>query len=376
MSRTTLVDMKLVDVGEGISEAEVLEWLFAPGQAVKEDQPIVLISTDKAAVELPSPVSGVLHEQLVPVGATVEVGAVLARIAMSAAPVSSGTRTLTHSSNTDLKNLPQPAAEATIPPPDITKGTSNTIQHPDRSLPTGQVDGKHIPLRGHRLVTARSLTRSWHEIPHIAEFRQIDATQLLEIRDAYRTRTDIDGIHLTFLPFFVKAAALALKRHPSFNAQLDMKRQEIVYYTNCNIGVAVANESGLTVPVLKKVEDQSIHEIAHALKVLIERSRAQRLSAGDLQGGTFTITNFGSYGTWLGTPIIRSSEAAIAGFGKIQSAVVARNGTPVVRPVLPIAVATDHRLNDGAHLAAFVDTIADVLENRSVLFGTANGGSQ
>ena len=218
-----------------------------------------------------------------------------------------------------------------------------------------------------RLTVARSTTASWRDVPHIVEFRQIDAAQLQQTRETYRSQIESDQIHVTFLPFFVKATAIALSRHPSFNAQLDMESEEIIQYQYCNIGIATAIDSGLIVPVLRNVEHRSVFDIAHALSTLIERARKQTLLVNEVTGGTFTITNFGSYGTWLGTPIIRAPEVAIAGFGRIQPAVVAVDGMPAVRPVLPLSVATDHRLNDGVHLAAFVETIAELLANPSTL---------
>jgi pyruvate/2-oxoglutarate dehydrogenase complex dihydrolipoamide acyltransferase (E2) component len=152
-----------------------------------------------------------------------------------------------------------------------------------------------------------------------------------------------------------------------------MDSEEIIQHQYCNIGIATAIDSGLIVPVLRNVEHQSLFDIAHALSALIERARRQTLPINEMTGGTFTITNFGSYGTWLGTPIIRTPEVAIAGFGRIQPAVVPVDGMPAVRPVLPLSVATDHRLNDGIHLAAFVEIIAELLANPSALLPEKEG---
>jgi pyruvate dehydrogenase E2 component (dihydrolipoamide acetyltransferase) len=246
-------------------------------------------------------------------------------------------------------------------------GETSPRSHRERAV------DERTPLRGTRLAVTRSTTASWRDVPHIVEFRQIDATQLQQTREAYRSQIESDKIHLTFLPFFVKATAIALSRHPSFNARLDMESEEIIQYQYCNIGIATAIESGLIVPVLRNVEHQSVFDIAHALSALIERARRQTLPMNEMTGGTFTITNFGSYGTWLGTPIIRTPEVAIAGFGRIQPAVVPVDGIPAVRPVLPLSVATDHRLNDGMHLAAFVESIAELLANPSSLLTEKEG---
>jgi pyruvate dehydrogenase E2 component (dihydrolipoamide acetyltransferase) len=176
------------------------------------------------------------------------------------------------------------------------------------------------------------------------------------------------------LPFFVKAAAAALARHPSFNARLDIDCEEIICSCHYNIGIATATEAGLIVPVLRNVESLSMLEISLALDSLIDRAKRQVLSPSDLAGGSFTITNFGSYGTWLGTPIIRAPEVAIVGFGRIQQAVLAIDGAPVVRPVLPISAATDHRVHDGIHLAAFLDAITELLSDPLKFFAEDEGG--
>lgn len=396
MSETTLVDVTLADVGEGIAEAQIVEWLVALGQAVSEDQSIVLISTDKAVVELPAPAQGILREQTVPAGATVIVGSLLARIEVTReaaakliprragstarpAPQSAvktpvvmaapSTRLLARQLNVDLARLSGSGPQSRILDDDVRQAASGsnassaTSQEFPESRTLAQGDEKRVPLRGVRLAVARSTTASWGDVPHIVEFRQIDATKLQQAREAYRPRYVREETRLTYLPFFVKAAAVALARHPRFNARLDMEKREIIYYRHCNIGIATATEAGLTVPVLHNVENQSLLEIARALDALIDRARKQALSVAEATNGTFTITNFGSYGTWLGTPIIHAPEVAIVGFGRIQDAVLAVEGAAVVRPVLPICAATDHRLNDGIHLAAFLDTLTQSLSD-------------
>jgi len=395
MTKTPLVDITLVDVGEGISEAQILEWLVAVGQNVSVDQSVVLISTDKATVELPAPESGILREQLVQVGATVPVGSTLARIEVaqkadgmltshvtepSASPkidaVSSvpTARLLAGKLNAELATPSPSGPNSQTLHEDVRRGAAgNPVEEASRRSHRDRVDDERTPLGAMRLTVARSTTASWRDIPHIVEFRQIDATPLQQTREAYRSQIESDGVHLTFLPFFVKATAIALRRHPSFNARLDMEKEEIIQHQYCNIGIATAIDSGLIVPVLRNVERQSVFDIAHALSALIDRARKQTLPISEMTDGTFTITNFGSYGTWLGTPIIRTPEVAIAGFGRIQPAVVPVDGMPAVRPVLPLSVATDHRLNDGMHLAAFVETIAELLANPTTLLPEKEG---
>lgn len=407
MSETTLVDVTLPDVGEGIAEAQIVEWLVALGQAVSEDQSIVLISTDKAAVELPAPTSGILREQAVQIGATVTVGSLLARIeasgeaaekltsslaespsrpASQASVSTSGvaaapsTRLLARQLKVDLWRLSGSGPNGRILDDDVRRAAAgnNTGETIRRRSPAGlrldQGNDPSIPLSRTRLAIAHATAASWRDVPHIVEFRQIDATQLQRAQEAHRARSEQKGCRLTFLPFFVKAVATALARHPSFNARLDMDREEITCSHHSNIGIATATEAGLIVPVLRNVENLSILEIALALGNLIDRARRQLLLPSELTGGSFTITNFGSYGTWLGTPIIRAPEVAIVGFGRIQQTVLAIDGAPAVRPVLPISAATDHRVNDGIHLAAFLDTITELLADPLMLFADDLGG--
>jgi pyruvate dehydrogenase E2 component (dihydrolipoamide acetyltransferase) len=408
MSETTLVDVTLADVSEGIAEAQVVEWLVAIGQAVSEDEPIIVISTDKAVVELPAPASGILREQTVPAGATVSVGSLLARIeatreaaaklipgtarsSPSSAPQPSiitpvtiaapSTRLLARQLNVDLAALSGSGPGGRILADDVRQvasrnsGNTSSGQKSQQGPASAQADEKRVPLRGVRLAVARSTASSWRDVPHIVEFRRIDATKLQQAREANRSHSEHEGPGLTFLPFFVKAAAVALLEHPNFNARLDMDNQEIIYYRHCNIGIATATEAGLTIPVLGNVEHQSLMEIAQGLDTLIDRAKTQKLSVAETTKGTFTITNFGSYGTWLGTPIIRAPEVAIVGFGRIQDAVLAVDGAPVVRPVLPICAATDHRLNDGIHLAAFLDTLTKSLLDPSIFLPEIKGRS-
>jgi len=396
MSGTALVDVTLPDVGEGIAEAQILEWLVALGQPVSEDQPIILISTDKAAVELPAPTSGILREQAVQIGATVAVGSLLARIEASeeaaekltsslaeslnrpASQNSTGlasvaaapsTRLLARQLKVDLGRLSGSGPNGRILDEDVRKAANRNnagatiCQPPPQASRATQGSDTRVPLSRTRLAIARATSAAWRDVPHIVEFRQIDATPLQRAKEIYRSRAEHEGRRLGFLAFFVKAAAVALARHPSFNARLDMGREEIICSRHCDIGIATATEVGLIVPVLRNVEDLSLLKIALALDNLISHARKQLLSASDLGGGSFTITNFGSYGTWLGTPIIRMPEVAILGFGRIQQAVLAIDGAPAVRPVLPISAATDHRVHDGVHLAAFLDTITELLSD-------------
>ncbi|TAM85581.1 2-oxo acid dehydrogenase subunit E2 [bacterium] len=348
-------DVIVPDIGEGLSEAEIVEWLVAEGDEVREDQPVVLISTEKASVELPAPVHGIAREMtaLAP-GTRVPVGTRLMRIetvgeparekrdAVLAAP---RTRRLASELGIALESIVGSGPEGRILDDDV------------RAAADGYPAEHSEPLSPMRRRIADVTAASWREIPHITEFREVDASTLVQVRERLRGNFESQGIHLTYLPLLVKALASALTRHPRFNATLDLRRDRIVFNDSLNIGIAVGTEDGLLVPVLRDVERLTLAKIARGIGELADGARKGTLSPAMAGGGTCTVSNFGSYGTWLGTPIIRAPEVTIVGFGRIRDAVVAVNGAPAVRPMLPIAVATDHRLNDGSHLAAFVDEL-------------------
>ncbi|WP_029090526.1 dihydrolipoamide acetyltransferase family protein [Brevibacterium album] len=221
------------------------------------------------------------------------------------------------------------------------------------------------PLRGLRRQIARNMTQSWQQVPHITDFREVDASGLVAARRAVNAHLAASGRgeKITYLPFLVRAVSIALAHSPKFNAALDMETERITYFGHRSIGLAVSTEAGLFVPVLKNSQALSLVGISQAAQALADRARARTITSEEMSGGTFTITNFGSYGGWLGTPIIRPPESAIAGFGRIADQVVAEDGAPVVRPILPVAVSADHRLIDGADMGAFLEQLTALLED-------------
>ena len=251
------------------------------------------------------------------------------------------------------------------------KGAVAAQRSPGSGGQSQRVVDEEVPLRSTRRQIARTLTQSWQQIPHITEFREVDATRLVEARRAIRDRLkESEGsAGLTFLPFLVLACTAALSRHRIFNATVDLDRSVITYRASVDVGIATSSTEGLVVPVLRGAATLGLLAIRDGIAELVESVRSRRVEAAQLSGGTFTISNFGSYGTWLGTPIINPPQAAIAGFGRIRDSVVAVDGQPVVRPTLPIAVSADHRIIDGHDLGAFVNDLATTLENPILLVG-------
>ena len=397
-----IVDYKLADVGEGIAEAEVIEWLVAVGDLVKEDQPVIVVETDKSQIEIPAPVAGTVIELCVAAGDVLAVGASLMKIEASgeiskdisahASPAttdpsavitndkadlpstlgaratnvrplaSPSTRRLAASLGVALENVSGSGPNGQITAEDVQAASTTTSPNSTpKVLPAISEAGVTvIPLRGLRRQIAASMSQAL-TIPHILEFKEIDATSLLALRNDLSKDFEAQGQKLSVTPFLMRACVLALAKHKTFNARFDSEAAEIQQFENVNLGFATATEDGLIVPVIQNAQDRSIKELAQETDTLAELAKSRKASVAQLSGGTFTLTNFGSFGTWLGTPIIHAPEVAIAGFGRITEKVLAVDGIPTVRMVLPIVVAADHRVNDGAHLGAFVSEIADLL---------------
>lgn len=399
-----IVDYKLADVGEGIAEAEVIEWLVAVGDEVREDQPVIVVETDKSQIEIPAPVSGKVIELCAVAGDVLAVGSSLMKIEASgevsndisahaspATPVpipvttseksdspsapgaratnvrplaSPSTRRLAASLGVALENVLGSGPNGQITAEDVQAATTNATASQtstQKVAPTVSEPGVTvIPLRGLRRQIAASMSQAL-TIPHILEFKEIDATALLALRGDLMKDFEAQGQKLSVTPFLMRACVLALAKHETFNARFDSQAAEIQQFENVNLGFATATEDGLIVPVIQNAQNLSVKELSQETDNLVALAKSRKASLEQLSGGTFTLTNFGSFGTWLGTPIIHAPEVAIAGFGRITEKVLAVDGIPTVRMVLPIVVAADHRVNDGAHLGAFVSEIAELL---------------
>lgn len=224
-------------------------------------------------------------------------------------------------------------------------------------------------LRGMRRQVARTMTAAL-EVPTIYDWREVDAGELLRTRDVLRAQV-ADGPRVTLLPLVVKAVVAALEQHRRFNATFDAVEETVTRHGACHVGVATATPEGLVVPVVHDADQRGLAELADEIARLAGAARDRRIAVEETRGGTITVSNYGSYGTRHGTPIIRPPEAAIIGVGRVHDAVVASADGAVVRPVLPFVVGTDHRLNDGDHLAAFCDTLGAYLaEPRLLLAAT------
>jgi pyruvate dehydrogenase E2 component (dihydrolipoamide acetyltransferase) len=272
------------------------------------------------------------------------------------------TRRLARELGVDLAEVRGSGPEGRIVREDVESAAA-----PLTAAATGPRPGQTLPLRGVRRTIARTLTRAWQEIPHMIDYREVDATNLIRLRRVLRQRATERGEEklaraLSPTPLILLAAVKALREHPYVNSSIDLERGEITLHEQINIGIATATPDGLMVPVLHDADRRSVSEIAIEVGELVAAARARRLAPKQLAGATFTVNNYGGLGIWLGTPIIRPPEVANLGVGAIRDRVVPIDGAPAVRPILVLAVSGDHRVLDADTLAAFVTKVVGLLE--------------
>tara|TARA_Y100000310_G_scaffold345532_1_gene466149 strand:- start:11852 stop:13102 length:1251 start_codon:yes stop_codon:yes gene_type:complete len=411
------MQFKFPDVGEGIQEGEIVEWLVKEGDTVKEDQNIVKVETDKAVVDLPAPASGkilkIYHKQ----GETVKVGEALVDISTSGEKVTAApkvetkkvkgqsvvgeleeaeeeceggickvpelanmkptskvkampaVRKLAKEKGIDLSKVKGSGKDGRILKKDLEtapkiESKPSKIQVTKKYDMWGYVDRK--PLKGMRKAIAVNMTKQ-AALPLVTHMDEIDSTRLYKLRTKEKKKVPA-GVKLTYLPFIIKAVVLALKKHPILNTSLE--GDTIIYKKYFNIGIAVATEDGLIVPVIKGADKKSIIDIAKEIQTLAKKARDRKLDLMDLKGSTFTITNVGSIGGLFSTPIPNPGDAAILALGRMHSkAVVTGNKIKSIRErkSLPISLTFDHRILDGAHAALFVNSIKEYLEDPDFL---------
>jgi pyruvate/2-oxoglutarate dehydrogenase complex dihydrolipoamide acyltransferase (E2) component len=384
-------EFRLVDIGEGLTEAEIVSWLVAVGDHVVEDQPVVEIETDKAVVEMPAPVTGTVVELGGEVGSVVAVGDVLLVVddgtvgaseeraieTAASAPTAEraptaqrplatpATRALARQLGVDLSTISGSGPGGRIVDADVT-AAEPAAASPD-AAPTvaamtqtegdrdgGPRAGSRIALRGVRKRTAETMTAAWQAVPHVDSFHEIDVTELFALRDQFKPVAERRGVPLTLTAFFVKATALALVEHPLLNSSIDVAAGEIVLHPHRHLGVAVDTADGLVLPVLRHADARPLLDIAGDLARLGDAARQRRLSPAELAGSTFTISNHGVFGGWFGTSLVHGSEVGIAGFGPARRRPEFDAEDQVVaRRILVMNLAADHRVVDGRDIINF-----------------------
>lgn len=411
-------EFKFPDIGEGLTEGEIVRWLVKEGDEVKEGQPLVEVETDKALAEIPSPKTGVIlkilarEKEIVKVGQVIvifgEKGESLAapptkpksvgvvgeleeapeEIPVTEAKVepvkpalvsehalaTPAVRGLAKELGVDINRVRGSGSEGRVLEKDIRQFAEAKEKPPEPEKKAtkvkkydlyGYVD--RIPLRGVRRSIAKAMVKSKYTAPHVTAMDEADVTELWKIREKEKKTAEKKGVKLTILPFIIKAVIAGLSEHPYLNASLDDENEEIILKKYFNIGVATDTPEGLMVPVVKNAKDKSILQIAQELTQLVEKARNRTIDLADLKGGTFTISNYGALGGIYATPIINHPEVAILGVGKIKDTPVVRTGKLVVRKLLGLALSFDHRVVDGAEGARFLNTVIARLEDPDLI---------
>jgi pyruvate dehydrogenase E2 component (dihydrolipoamide acetyltransferase) len=384
-------EFRLPDIGEGLAEAEVAKWLVAVGDRVKEDQPVVEMMTDKASVELPSPGTGTVVEKLAAEGDVVKTGAVLYVLETetqigaagdapaaetrekATAPLAGMTegagvlappavRKLAREMGVDLATVKGSGPGGRVSAEDVKRHAAGPRSAaPAAPAPVGS--GERIRLRGVQKRMAETMALSARTIPHVTGFHDLEAGAFAELAARLRHEAESRGARFPFDTLLVRAAALALRRHPIFNASLDDERGEIVMHEDVNVGVATATPDGLIVPVVKHADTLELDRLAYEVDRVASAAREGKTSISDVQGGTFTISNTGAWRGGHGTSLIRPPEVAIVAFGKIEDKAVVRDGKVVARPMMPMSVTFDHRVIDGEAGLSFALTLRTLIED-------------
>jgi pyruvate dehydrogenase E2 component (dihydrolipoamide acetyltransferase) len=403
-------EVPMPQMGESITEGTLTKWLKKVGDTVARDEPLFEISTDKVDAEIPSPTAGTLTEIKVPEGATVTVNTIVAVIGggtaapakaapaapapaaaapqAAAAPAAKANQTeglrssplvrkIASENNVDLTQVPGTGAAGRITKQDITAHLEGgakpaTAAAPAASKPAAPATpqpepGSLLPMSKMRAIIAKRMVESKATSPHVHTVFKVDMTRIVKIREKEKSKYEQrNGVKLTYMPFITRAAVQALRKHSIVNAS--MQGEVILYNKNINIGIAVALEWGLIVPVIKQTEEKSFLGVARSIVDLANRARNKKLAPDDVAGGTFTLTNSGIFGEQFGTPIIAQPQSAILGIGGMSKEAVVltdKDGqdTIAIRTIQYFTLGFDHRIIDGADAGKFMSDFKSYLEN-------------
>jgi 2-oxoglutarate dehydrogenase E2 component (dihydrolipoamide succinyltransferase) len=394
-----MTDVAMPQMGESIVEGTLTKWLKKPGERVERDEPLFEISTDKVDTEIPSPAAGTLEEVLVEEGRTVGIGTVVARIAEAGAaapaaapqpaageaapalpppapaaapellgPLSPLVRKMAREHNLDLGRIRGTGAGGRITKQDVEAYLSQAPAPaaPEAPPPPSAVPAptRLEPMSAMRIKIAEHMLMSVRTSPHVTTVHRVDMTRVARLREAHKAAVQANyGFSLTYLPFIARAAVVALGQYPLLNASLD--GTNIVYHDQIHLGIAVALEGGLIVPVIRGAGEKNVLGLQHAIVDLATRARSRQLKPDEVVGGTFSITNFGSFGGLMGTPIINQPQVAILGVGTVDKTPVAIDDAIAIRHVCHISLSFDHRLIDGALADQFMTRVGQALEGWS-----------
>ncbi len=396
-------EFKLPDIGEGVHEGEVVKWFVKEGDAVKENDPIVEVMTDKVTVQIPSPVTGKILQLRAKEGEVVTVGNTLvvfgeageiasptpaiassppspppapAKVSAPPPPPAMGeilaapaVRRLAKELSVNLASIRGSGPQGRITEDDVQRAARGPAMAPKPAVGMAPIGNEErLPIHGLRKRIFEKMAKSNVTAAHFTYVEEVDMTELVHLRDHLKETADRKGTKLTFLPFFIKAILAALKEFPALNASVDDERGEIVIKRYYNIGIATATDEGLTVTVVHEADKRDLWDLAKEIDRLANAAREKKLSLADVQGSTFTITSLGKAGGILATPIINWPEVAILGIHKIEKRPIVRDDQIVIREMMYLSCSFDHRVVDGHVGAAFVQSVRNYLEHPALLF--------
>ncbi|MCY1692339.1 dihydrolipoamide acetyltransferase family protein [Exiguobacterium sp. SL14] len=400
-----MIEVKLHDVGEGMTEGEIAHYLVQVGDHVTTDQPVVEVATDKMVAELPAPVSGIVKEIIIPVGQTVQVGTTLlhieasnasevpvavtpevsrvsepAPVAVAAPPAQSSpskrvlatpyTRKIARDHGIDIEAVTASDPSGRVSEDDVLRFVNAAVA-PQETVPSvveevtqQQTPPETIPFRGIRKQIAKKMTQSLYTIPHVTHFEEVDMTRLLALRVEWKAA----GRNININAFFIKALIVALKDYPVFHAKLDEANECIRLEQDFHFGMATETPDGLMVPVIRHADQLSLTELHDQLIALRQRAQNGALRAADLKPSTFTMSNVGPLGSTGATPIINYPETALIAFHKTKKrACVDEDDQIVVRSMMNLSMSFDHRVTDGATAVAFTNRFVSLIEHPTTL---------
>jgi pyruvate dehydrogenase E2 component (dihydrolipoamide acetyltransferase) len=401
-------EVKLPDIGEGIAEGEIVKWLVRAGDAVKEDQPLVEVMTDKASVEIPSPRTGTIAQLHAEEGATVPVGSVIVTIAVAgeaavaavataaahstaqspahtavSAPASSAgaaaviqatpaVRALAKELGVAIESVKGTGPGSRIVADDVRAAAGATSGHAAPAHATAAASARaaradepeeRVPLRGLRRKIADHMRRSLSTAAQFTFVAECDMTAVVAHRAAHKSRAESAGIKLTYIAYVFRALSEPLRQFPLVNASLDDAAQEVVLKRFYHLGLATNTDDGLTVPIVHHADRLSLFALAREIERLANAARGHHLKIDELQGGTFTVTSTGAHGGLLATPILHHPQVAILGVHEVKPKPVVRDGQIVARDMTNLSLSLDHRVVDGAVGADFLYALIERLEH-------------
>ncbi|HEY9950049.1 TPA: 2-oxoglutarate dehydrogenase complex dihydrolipoyllysine-residue succinyltransferase [Neisseria meningitidis] len=384
-----IIDVKVPMLSESVSEGTLLEWKKKVGEAVARDEILIDIETDKVVLEVPSPQAGVLVEIVAQDGETVVADQVLARIdtaataaaeapaaapaeaAPAAAPAAAQNNAampaaakLAAESGVDVNALQGSGRDGRVLKEDVQNAAAKpaAAAAPAVALPAGARPEERVPMSRLRARVAERLLASQQENAILTTFNEVNMKPIMDLRAKYKEKFEKEhGVKLGFMSFFVKAAVAALKKYPVVNASVDGK--DIVYHGYFDIGIAIGSPRGLVVPILRDADQMSIADIEQAIVDYAKKAKDGKIAIEDLTGGTFSITNGGTFGSMMSTPIINPPQSAILGMHATKERAVVENGQVVVCPMMYLALSYDHRIIDGREAVLTLVAIKDALED-------------